>query len=134
MSILSYQSTFSNAGDNWLQAMVEQIERLDSYPYQAVTTTVTPCLIEGRQSLISDKNLPINHPLAFNYLEYFARCNDVVLMGEGRERVTPKDAERRRPWIPIIALGASMMLRSRRPDYAEIILLIRMYCVVKRGI
>lgn len=70
---------------------------------------VHPCLIDGQQSLVYEKDLKQKDPGAYRYITNYARINKFSLKEDQRNSFERVQQERRKNFMPMMALGAGML-------------------------
>lgn len=74
------------------------------------TTSVHPCVINGKRTLVYQQNLKQQNPVAYTYLQEFAESNGFMLKEDQRSNLKKVRSERRSKIMPMMALGAGLFM------------------------
>jgi len=74
------------------------------------TTSVHPCVINGKRTLVYQRSLKQQNPTAYFHLNEFAEANGFALKEDQRSNLKSVRNERRSKIMPMMALGAGLFM------------------------
>lgn len=96
----------------WIQMISDALSRFGDGLGGHYSAVVSPCIIKGHPGLIYDRGVTELYPDLFRYLKQFAKANKLRLQENRRIETVEIGEERRDKCLPVMCLGASIMLKE----------------------
>ncbi len=96
----------------WIQMISDALSRFGSGLGGNYSAEVSPCIVKGHPGLIYDRGVTELYPDLFRYLKQFSKTNKLRLQENRRIEAVETGEERRGKCLPVVCLGASIMLKE----------------------